>query len=231
MLLYNKLEDSIDIYNMEAKKEEIKKYRERVLRQHKKKEPLFYYLKTNCLDTIKSLKDASNIDIRLLSYDNSTVLDYGSYSNIYEVAPVELDSDQEDIIEAYINGYYDKLPVTNVFQFNWKKEDDEELFRLLKPKNHYISSTNSHGNVYEIDDLLNLPRNLYLLHLLQQGKYAKVADENINKLLKMFEVEYIKNVKLKEIEEMLETGLVDGTIEGTIKRAETGSKIYQKIKK
>ena len=30
---------------------------------------------------------------------------------------------------------------------------------------------------------------------------------------------------------MLETGLVDGTIEGTIKRAETGSKIYQKIKK
>ena len=31
MLLYNKLEDSIDIYNMEAKKEEIKKYLERVL--------------------------------------------------------------------------------------------------------------------------------------------------------------------------------------------------------
>lgn len=231
MILYNKLEESIDIYNMEAKKEEIKKYRERVLHQQKKKEPLFYYLKTNSPDTIKSLADASNIDISLLSYDNSTVLDCGSYSDIYEVANENLNKNQEAIIDAYINGYYDEFPTINVFQFNWQKKEDEELLRLLKLKNSYISSTNSHGNVYKIDDILNLPKNLYLLHLLQQGKYAKVAGENITRLLKMFEVEYVKNVKLKEIEEMLETGLVDGTLERTIKKVETSSKIYQKLKR
>lgn len=231
MLLYNKLENSIDIYNMEGKEEKIKKYRERILKQNKNKDPLFYYLKTNCLDTIKTLESASNIDINLLSYDNSTVLDCGSYSDIFEIAPSSLDNDQEAIIEAYINGHYDKLTVTNVFQFNCKKKEDEELLRLLKPKKSYITSTNSHGNVYEIDDILNLPRNLYLLHLLKQGKYAKVADENITKLSKMFEIEYIKNVKLKEIEEMLETGLVDGTLEKTIKKVETSSKVFQKLKK
>jgi len=231
MLIYNKLEDSIDIYNMEAKNEEIKKYRERVLHRCKKQEPLFYYLKTNHQGTVASLKDASNIDIQLLNYDNSTPLDCGTWSNLYEIQPKDLDVEQEDVIEAYIEGYYDKLQVAKVFQYNWKSNSEEELLRLLKPKNYYISSTNSHGDVYEIDEMLSLPRNLYLLHLLKQGKYAKVADENITKLLKMFEVEYVKNIKLKEIEEMLETGLVDSTIEKAIKKAETASKVFQKIKK
>lgn len=231
MLIYDKLEDSINIYNMEGKKEEIKKYRERVLKRCKKKEPLFYYLKTNCLETIKSLKDVSDIDINLLSYDNSTVLDYGSYSSIYEIEPANIDSEQERILEAYISGYYDKQTITKVSKYNWQNESNEELLRLLKPSIYYIAGTNSHGDVYEIDDMLNLPRNLYLLHLLQQGKYAHVVNENITKLLKLFEFEYVNNIKLKDIEEMLETGLVDGSLEKSIKKAEVGSKILQKVKK
>lgn len=192
MLIYNKLEDSIDIYNMEAKTEEIKKYRQRIINKSKKQEPLFYYLRTNCLDTMKSLKAVSNIDIRSLVYDNSTPLDYGTHSDLFEVQNTNLDEDQEEILEAYVNGYYDQLPITKVFEFNWKTEEDEELFRFLKPNDYHVSSTNSHGNVYEMDDLLNLPRNLYLLQQLLQGRYSHVSDENITKLLKLFEFEFKK---------------------------------------
>lgn len=231
MLIYNKLEDSIDIYNMEAKTEEIKKYRKRIIDKSKKQEPLFYYLRTNCLGTMKSLKDASNINIGSLVYDNGTPLDYGTHSDLYEVQPVNIDKDQEKILETYIEGYYDKLPTTRVFQFNWEKEGEEELFRFLKPNNYHISSANSHGNVYEMNDMLNLPRNLYLLHQLLQGRYSHVADENITKLLKLFEFDYQKNIKLKEIEEILETGLFSGTIDQVIKKAETSSKVYQKAKR
>lgn len=231
MLIYNKLEDSIDIYNMEAKTEEIKKYRQRIINKSKKQEPLFYYLRTNCLDTMKSLKAVSNIDIRSLVYDNSTPLDYGTHSDLFEVQNTNLDEDQEEILEAYVNGYYDQLPITKVFEFNWKTEEDEELFRFLKPNDYHVSSTNSHGNVYEMDDLLNLPRNLYLLQQLLQGRYSHVSDENITKLLKLFEFEFKKNIKLKEIEEILETGLISGTIDQVIKKAETSSKVYQKAKR
>lgn len=231
MLIYNKLEDSIDIYNMEAKTEEIKKYRKRIIQKSKKQEPLFYYLKTSCLDTMKSLKDASNIDIRSLVYDNSTPLDYGTHSDLYEVQPVNIDEDQEEILEAYIAGHYDKLPTTKVFQFNWEAEEDEELFRFLKPNSYYITSTNSHGNVYEIDDMLNLPRNLYLLHQLLQGRYSGVADENLSKLLKLFEFDYQRNIKLKEIEEIIATGLISDSMDQVIKKVETSSKVYQKAKK
>lgn len=231
MLIYNKLEDSIDIYNMEAKTEEIKKYRKRIIQKSKKQEPLFYYLRTNCLDTIKSLENASNININSLVYDNNTPLDYGTYSDLYEIHPVNLDNKQEKIIEAYLAGYYDNLPTTKIFQFNWKNEEDEELYRLLKPKNYHISSTNSHGNVYEIDDMLNLPRNLYLLHQLLQGRYSRVADENIAKLLKLFEFDYQRNIKLKEIEEIIETGLITDSMDQVIKKVETSSKVYQKAKK
>lgn len=231
MLIYNKLEDSIDIYNMEAKTEEIKKYRKRILNKCQKEEALFYYLRTNCLDTMKSLKAVSNIDIRSLVYDNSTPLDYGTHSDLFEVQNTNLDEDQEEILEAYVNGYYDQLPITKVFEFNWKTEEDEELFRFLKPNDYHVSSTNSHGNVYEMDDLLNLPRNLYLLQQLLQGRYSHVSDENITKLLKLFEFEFKKNIKLKEIEEILETGLISGTIDQVIKKAETSSKVYQKAKR
>lgn len=231
MLIYNKLEDSIDIYNMEAKTEEIKKYRKRILNKCQKEEVLFYYLRTNCLDTMKSLKAVSNIDIRSLVYDNSTPLDYGTHSDLFEVQNTNLDEDQEEILEAYVNGYYDQLPITKVFKFNWKTEEDEELFRFLKPNDYHVSSTNSHGNVYEMDDLLNLPRNLYLLQQLLQGRYSHVSDENITKLLKLFEFEFKKNIKLKEIEEILETGLISGTIDQVIKKAETSSKVYQKAKR
>lgn len=231
MLIYNKLEDSIDIYNMEAKTEEIKKYRKRILNKCQKEEVLFYYLRTNCLDTMKSLKAVSNIDIRSLVYDNSTPLDYGTHSDLFEVQNTNLDEDQEEILEAYVNGYYDQLPITKVFEFNWKTEEDEELFRFLKPNDYHVSSTNSHGNVYEMDDLLNLPRNLYLLQQLLQGRYSHVSDENITKLLKLFEFEFKKNIKLKEIEEILETGLISGTIDQVIKKAETSSKVYQKAKR
>lgn len=231
MLIYNKLEDSIDIYNMEAKTEEIKKYRKRILNKCKKEEPLFYYLRTNCIDTMKALKDVSNIDIRSLVYDNGTPLDYGTHSDLFEAARANLDEDQEKILEAYIDGYYDKLPTTKVFQFNWKTEEEEELYRFLKPNDYHISSANSHGYVYEMDDLLNLPRNLYLLQQLLQGRYSRVADENITKLLKLFEFEFQRNIKLKEIEEILETGLISGNIDQVIKKAETSSKVYQKAKR
>lgn len=231
MLIYNKLEDSIDIYNMEAKTEEIKKYRKRIINKSKKQEPLFYYLRTNCLDTMKALKGVTNIDIRSLVYDNSTPLDYGTHSDLFELQNVNLDEAQEKILEAYINGYYDKLPTTKVFEFNWKTEEDEELFRFLKPNDYHISSTNSHGNVYEMNNLLNLPRSLYLLHQLLQGRYSQVADENINKLLKLFDFEFKRNIKLKEIEEILETGLITGTMDQVIKKAETSTKVYQKAKR
>lgn len=231
MLIYNKLEDSIDIYNMEAKTEEIKKYRKRILNKCQKEESLFYYLRTNCLDTMKSLKAVSNIDIRSLVYDNSTPLDYGTHSDLFEVQNANLDEEQEEILEAYVNGYYDQLPTTKVFQFNWKTDEDEELFRFLKPNDYHVSSANSHGNVYEMDNLLNLPRNFYLLQQLLQGRYSRVSDENITKLLKLFEFEFKKNIKLKEIEEILETGLITGTMDQVIKKAETSTKVYQKAKR
>lgn len=230
MFIYNKLENSIDIYNIDPKEDEIKKYRKRVLHKAKKQEPLFYYLKTNCSDTIETLKNSSNLDFRLLSYENESVLDCGTWSNLYEINESELDRDQEDIIESYIEGHYDKLPIIKVFQYDWEKDNNEELFRLIKPKSHYIASTNSHGNVYEIDDMLNLPRNLYLLHLLKQGKYATIVDERLINLLKMFEINYVKNVKLKDIEEIIEIGLINDSMKNVIKKAETASKVFKKIK-
>ncbi len=224
MLIYDKKPDKIDIYTMEPNKEKLEKYRKRAVQRYK--DDLYLcYLKTNNWETISRMKNASAIDNHLVNYDNSTPLDCGTWANIYITGE---EQGKNLILEKYIAGEYDKLAPTRVFEYEYEAECEKRLYNLLKTEGHYISSTNSHGDVYQMDNMLNLPENLYLLHQLLLGKYASVADENITRLLKLFEFEYQKNVELQAIEEMLATGLVSGTIDRVIKKAEVGSKVLRK---
>ena len=59
MLLYDKKDESIDVYSIDAKIEELKQFKKNIL-QSSKDEPLFYYLRTNSLSTIKQFNRASS---------------------------------------------------------------------------------------------------------------------------------------------------------------------------
>ena len=232
MLLYDKKEDSIDIYSIHGKKEELKKFRKSVLQRHKN-DNLFYYLRTNNEKTIQKFESAKDIDYKFLDYENSTPLDVGTWSTIgqmKEISKYDLQTQQE-VLEKYIEGDYDSLVPTRVFEFTWKDDLDCETHRLIKPEEAKVIFQNSHGNVWQISNMINLPRNLYLLQLLQQGRYDVLTSENISRQLQLFDIEYLKNIKLSDIQEMLSTGLVNETIESAIKKAETGSRILQKVKK
>ena len=192
MLIYDKKDDSIDIYSIQAKKEELKKFRKNVLQKHKN-EQLFYYLRTNCEKTIERFKTADDIDISFLNYDNSSPLDVGTWSSIDIMQNLHscVIQTQKEILEKYIDGTYDDLITTRTFELICKDDLDCEIHRLLKPEEAKIVSQNSHGNVWEIKNMINLPRNLYLLHLLQHGKFSKLTSENITRQLQLFEIDYL----------------------------------------
>lgn len=232
MLIYDKKDNSIDIYSIQEKKDELKRFKKSVLQKHKN-EQLFYSLKTNCEQTIQRFRDADDLDIRFLSYDNSTPLDVGTWSsiNVMQNSYSYDTQTQKEILEKYIDGAYDDLVPTRTSEFIWQDDLDCEIHRLLKPEEARIVSQNSQGNVWEIKNMINLPRSLYLLHLLQHGKFSKLVSENITRQLNLFEIDYLRSVSLKDIEDMIKTGLVSGTVIGAIEKAETGSKILQKIKK
>ena len=94
----------------------------------------------------------------------------------------------------------------------------------MKPE---VIARNSYGLVY-MSTLLDLPENLYNLHMLLQEKYDRVVNSNIQRQLQLFDYELMKNISFKELEELKELGLIQ---EGVDSKSIIGSMILKKIKK
>jgi len=224
MLIYNRKAEATEIYNLEAKTDKIIKYKRNVLKRYS--DDLFFTLRTNYLNTTRKLGDVSELPIYDLQYDNSTCLDVGTWSNL---EPEKIPSNKlAETLEKYINGDYSTAVPTRVFGYISGKE--QELYRLLKTRDEVIVSSNSHGNVWQMDGLINLPRNLYLLALLENGYYKKIVNENITRMLELFDINYIKTVTDSAIREMLQTGLLYGSMDMVAENGEIGSKILSKVK-
>lgn len=232
MLIYDQKGNNIDVYTMNPKVEELKKYRRNVMRRQKI-EDMFYSLKTNCPNTINKFNTNEDIDIKFLDYDNDTVIETGYWSRLRpmkDVEPYEKEMQQE-IIERYIEGVFDSIRPVKVFDYNWEDDITTELNRLLTTEHEKIVNIHSRGNTWEVKNIINLPKSLYLLHLLQHGQYGRLIFENITKQLSLFDIEYLKSISIMDIKNVIETGLVSGTLYDAVSRADVGSKILQKRKK
>lgn len=58
-----------------------------------------------------------------------------------------------------------------------------------------------------------------------------MVSKDIEKQLQLFDINYWKSVKIDDVSAMIETGLVSGTVQEAMKKVETSSKIFQKVKK
>ena len=219
MLIYDKKENSIDIYTLEKKEEEIKKYKKNVIQRNKNNID-FNILSTNNTNTIRSFIERSIISWDDINYDNNR----GIYSQLSIMQP---DEKMNEILDRYINGEFDKNHITTVAKDLFKGQ----ISNLLNTEHGTWYNLCSDNENYELPYLIELPYNLYLLHLLKQGRFVELIPENIKNQLNLFDIEYIKNVKLSDIQDMIDTGLVYGDIDSIIDRAETGSKILKKLKR
>lgn len=224
MLIYDKKSDAIDLYTIEEDSRKIKRYKKEVL-QRNKGANLFLSLKTNNERTINEFNGSTDIEYCSLNYDDSTPTNLGYYSQIYQ------SNKQDDILEQYIEGYYDSIIPKRVYTYSKEDGLDHELFHLLALEEVRKAYPTLRGSEYSIQNMLNLPTTLYLLQLLQLGKYENLASRDISRLLELFNIEYLKSVKLSEIEEVLATGLVNGSMEEVLKKAETSSLILRKVRK
>ena len=67
--------------------------------------------------------------------------------------------------------------------------------------------------------------------MLQLRDFEKLEFEDITKQLQLFDIDYSKSVKISDAFDMLETGLVSGTVDDVMKKVEASSKIFQKVRK
>ena len=222
MLIYDKKDDKVLIYEMKGDNEKIRKYKKGVISRHKN-DGLVYSLKTNC-HRIKSMFDEANesSEIHLCDLDYYTAR--GSYFG-EEYSRLQLLELEKDTIERYILGLYDDLVPINVI--NYLKDRKDIVHRFLKTGGLEGKQVSIRMN-WEFNNLIDLPRELYLLQLLLLGKYDRVVSENIRKQLGLFDINYLKSISLLDLKDMLETGLVSGSMEDIENKASIGGRILAK---
>ena len=134
---------------------------------------------------------------------------------------------ESETVDKYLSGLYDDLVPINIVEYFENRK--EFVHRFLKTGGLEEKNINFHRS-WEFNNLIDLPRELYLLQLLLLGKCDMLVSENIRKQLGLFDINYLKSISLSDLREMLETGLVTGSIEDIENKSSIGGRILAKRK-
>ena len=197
------------------------------------KDELFYSLTTNSSNIVSKIK---NNLYQPLIYSNGVFIDNRGWlklipmKNTFSYNPQR----QKEIIEKYIEGEYNNLDVKSIIEKISKGDSTYKSHSLLLIEN-FLDTRNTIAGirevVFETKNVIDLPNNLYLLYLLQHGEYEKLLSKNIDEQLSLFDIEYLKSVSMIDIREMIDVGLISGTLFDAVSKVKIGSKVLQKVKR
>lgn len=232
MLIYDKKDTEIDIYSISANEAKIKYYKKRIIDSLDEDE-LFYSLTTNSSNIVSKIE---NNLYQPLIYSNRVFIDNRGWlklipmKNTFSYNPQR----QKEIIEKYIEGEYDNLDIKSIIERTFKEDSTYKSHSLLLVEN-FLDTRNAIAGfrevVFETKNVIDLPNNLYLLYLLQHGEYEKLLSKNIDEQLSLFDIEYLKSVSMIDIKEMIDVGLISGTLFDAVSKVKIGSKVLQKVKR
>lgn len=232
MLIYDKKDTEIDIYSISANEAKIKYYKKRIIDSLDEDE-LFYSLTTNSSNIVSKIE---NNLYQPLIYSNGVFIDNRGWlklipmKNTFSYNPQR----QKEIIEKYIEGEYDNLDIKSIIERTSKEDSTYKSHSLLLVEN-FLDTRNAIAGfrevVFETKNVIDLPNNLYLLYLLQHGEYEKLLSKNIDEQLSLFDIEYLKSVSMIDIKEMIDVGLISGTLFDAVSKVKIGSKVLQKVKR
>ena len=233
MLLYDRKDNSIDIYSICANEEKIKEYKKSIISCLDIDE-LFYQLTTNNSYIKSQFVDSDNLS-QPLFFSNGVIMGNKGWIKLVPMKDTSSYNyqNQKELIEKYIEGEYDNLSIKSVIENRTGSNNLYKNYELLLVEN-FIEKRNAISTFRkawsECNNVINLPRKLFLLYLLQHGEYGRLVFENINEQLTLFDIEYLKSVSIIDIKNMLGTGLFSDTLTDIDNKANNGSKILQKRK-
>lgn len=218
MFIIDKNKGGIDLYTIEAKRDELRKYRETILKSHEQQ--LFYYILSKKVKTLKKFITSSSIDLNnshdknlnqlLLKLCNYNVSDEDN-EMIYHYF------DNSSLIKKYLDGLMDTNSVVKLMS----NSHDCDLYYLVS------DITKIDYNHWLLKEVMNLPKELYLLHLLLLGRYEKLENEQITEQLSLFDIKYFITYTENDLKDLSNLGLMPNYNE-VMNKAMLHSRILQK---
>ncbi len=207
----------INVYDVEAKKEELKQYRKFILENYQRKNhDLVYSLQGNDYDVFQTfLANDTSILERELNLDQKDKFGFTKWTKL-KVMPTRCDY----IVEDYLDGKYDEKIAKRIIP-----SKPTLALLITQPKKDIICK-----EYYKIDNLLLLPNELYILQFLLQNKLLRLKNEDIDEQLKLFEKSFCKSFPLYLTKDLISFGVVNDNFEQIVNKAKMGEKILKRIK-
>lgn len=218
MFLYDKKDKTIDVFTLTHNPQEIRNYKiEQMEKIPAHKRALFTEeIVSNCKSIpVLFAKDLYSevIDISELRGPNKSLL---------------YNTDMEDVADLlewfYQSEYTQDKQVARVSDF--------KMLKYLLIAGNYFSSREENGKtILKVEDIIQIPKSLYLLQMLQQEKFSAISNEDISEQLSLFNCSYVNNINLDEVQKMDECGITENAYSKIINKANNDKHILKLLKK
>lgn len=156
---------------------------------------------------------------------NSEQINYKSNNNNYHY--LAGDKINNDLLDKYYSGSFDHLPILKI--------DENTIIRYyLLTQNHYSADLYDNNKKY-MDGIIQLPKSLYLLQMLQQENFQKFIDESDEKLFKdiinLYSLRLVNEISFDELNKMDECGITNNAYDSTYEKANKDKQFLKSIKK
>lgn len=217
MFLYDKKDKSVDVFTLTYNAEEMRNYKMEQMKKIPANERGLY--------TEEIMPDYQSVPILFKKDLYSEVISSSELIGTNKSLNYNIDhNDVADLLEWFYSEKYSDRPVARVLEL--------KKLRYLLVASDYITFREENDKVIaKIEDIIEIPKPLYLLQLLQQQKFSAISDEDISEQLDLFKFSYIDNVSFDELKKMDACGITKDAYSRIINKANNDKQLLKLLKK
>ena len=217
MFLYDNKGDFIDVYKLEPKIDEIKKYRKKEMgRIHKKNR--YWYAGTND-SGLKKLEVSDDV-IEFVDLNvRGTRFGFDYFHEFYPFYSVN-----------YSDKFLKKYLENNEFCYDLHRisGENDDIFILRLNKSYRYCRYDKVP--YIMDGIIRIPKSLYLLELLLQGKTNLINNSDISEQLSLFDISYVDKIESSILKKICECEFIIDSYDSIMSKVEKNKDVINKVK-
>ncbi|MBO5096023.1 MAG: hypothetical protein J6B98_04035 [Bacilli bacterium] len=224
MFLYDKKENSIDVYSFNGNTEAMIAYRQKEMLQIPEKDRVVvaesYSYDMGEAPLFEQYAEHFDTKIIPMEYAN---LKKDCFRYHFLVSNITSKRNKNILLDSYYSGQLSDRNVARI-------QDINKLRYFLLSK--VIYDAEIYDNRKKIlKDIIELPESLYLLQMLEQGKFSLLTDKDITEQLDLFSLAHIDEISFEELRKMDACGISRNTFEEIIAKSENDEYVLKLIKK
>ena len=234
MFLYDKKDKYLDVYDFTASRSDLANYRMTQMKELPEDEKVF--IADTRVDPYgdillfeKYTGEIFNDEVLTASYvDNDS--EERKTSNAYRryhvlKADRRSKENNDNLLACYGYGHLSDKPVVQIQYAEMIK------YYLLKRKNYDFVEFDEYGKKYRMEEIIQLPETLYLLQLIEQGRFDLLDGKNVAEQLALYSLSKINEISFEELQKMDACGVTENIYTEVINKADNDAHVLKLIKK